>query len=77
MTDSAPLSACALSLRSLPLQAPWTSKCRPDVTDWDALLAEVLTQGRDVPEVTWVKPGEDAANEVRERGAFTRAHVNC
>ena len=30
----------------------------------DALLAEVLERGKEVPEVQWCKPGEDAAMEV-------------
>ena len=33
--------------------------------DWDALIAEVLAAGADVPEVDWAVPGETAAMEAR------------
>lgn len=35
----------------------------PRVTDWKQLIEEVLEKGSEVPEVSWIKPGEDAALE--------------
>lgn len=37
--------------------------------DWDALIAEVVERGKEVPEVDWAIPGEDAAEEVRHNQA--------
>ncbi|XP_062074123.1 deoxyribodipyrimidine photo-lyase isoform X3 [Humulus lupulus] len=34
------------------------------VTDWDAIIAEVLRKGAEVPEISWCEPGEQAAMEV-------------
>lgn len=34
---------------------------QPPTIDWDSLLKEVLSKGADVPEVSWCKPGEEAA----------------
>ena len=34
---------------------------QPSTIDWDSLLEEVLTKGADVPEVSWCRPGEEAA----------------
>lgn len=45
-------------------QAAWTGQ-QPAKFDWDAEIAEVLERGKDVPEVTWCEPGEDAGWEVR------------
>ena len=49
----------------LPKQAPWPSEPQPPAVDWDALITEVVERGKDVPEVDWAIPGEDAAEEVR------------
>lgn len=43
----------------------------PEAVDWDALIAEVLERGKEVPEVKWCSPGEDAAMEVRYSGTET------
>eukprot|EP00252_Welwitschia_mirabilis_P013724 TRINITY_DN3022_c0_g1_i2.p1 TRINITY_DN3022_c0_g1~~TRINITY_DN3022_c0_g1_i2.p1 ORF type:complete len:511 (-),score=102.48 TRINITY_DN3022_c0_g1_i2:353-1885(-) len=43
--------------------------------DWDGLIASVLSKGAEVPEVSWCKPGEDAAIEVllgEKEGFLTR-----
>lgn len=37
----------------------------PKPVDWDGLIKEALERGKEVPEVTWRKPGEDGAREVR------------
>lgn len=47
----------------MPKIAAWTSDVEPDTIDWDDLLQEVKERGKAVPEVTWIKPGEDAARE--------------
>ncbi|KAI3433882.1 hypothetical protein D9Q98_003684 [Chlorella vulgaris] len=44
-------------------QAAWTCAVNPEAVDWDALIAEVLERGKEVPEVKWCSPGEDAAME--------------
>ncbi|EFN58989.1 CPD photolyase [Chlorella variabilis] len=44
-------------------QPEWSSGVTPEAVDWDALLAEVLERGKEVPEVRWCAPGEDAAME--------------
>nr|QXF69110.1 CPD photolyase [Pohlia nutans] len=43
-------------------QAAWTGQ-QPAKFDWDSEIAEVLERGKDVPEVTWCEPGEDAGWE--------------
>ncbi|PON57411.1 DNA photolyase class [Parasponia andersonii] len=45
---------------------PPTRKWAPpnQVTDWDAIIAEVLRKGAEVPELSWCEPGEKAAMEV-------------
>jgi deoxyribodipyrimidine photo-lyase len=45
-------------------QAVWSSDVVPDPVDWDAEIAHVVEKGKEVPEVDWVEPGEDAALEV-------------
>ncbi len=45
-------------------QPEWELDVKPDAVDWDAEIAAVVERGKDVPEVDWVKPGEDAAMEV-------------
>ena len=57
--------ACAQEYPPLPKQPPWPSEPQPPAVDWDALIAEVVERGKDVPEVDWAIPGEDAAEEVR------------
>jgi len=47
----------------MPDVAKWQSAVVPDKVDWDALLREVTERGKQVPEVTWLQPGEDAARE--------------
>ncbi len=37
---------------------------KPDKVDWDAEIKAALEKGKEVPEVTWVKPGEDEAMKV-------------
>ena len=58
-------AACAQEYPPLPKQAPWPSEPQPPAVDWDALIAEVVERGKEVPEVDWAIPGEDAAEEVR------------
>eukprot|EP01025_Chloroclados_australasicus_P062217 TRINITY_DN8171_c0_g1_i1.p1 TRINITY_DN8171_c0_g1~~TRINITY_DN8171_c0_g1_i1.p1 ORF type:complete len:572 (-),score=90.32 TRINITY_DN8171_c0_g1_i1:130-1755(-) len=36
---------------------------KPERIDWDKILKEVIDKGKEVPEVTWIKPGEDEANK--------------
>lgn len=36
----------------------------PPAVDWDELLAELLREGSEVPEIGWCRPGEEAAMEV-------------
>ena len=45
-------------------QPKWDSKVKPDKVDWDAEIKAAVEKGKDVPEVTWVKPGEDEAMKV-------------
>ncbi|KAK2076355.1 hypothetical protein QBZ16_000880 [Prototheca wickerhamii] len=40
----------------------WTWKT-PDENDWEAILKDVRSRGKDVPEVSWCKPGEQAGWE--------------
>lgn len=47
----------------MPKQDKWDGKV--PVVEWDALLKEALERGKDVPEITWLQPGEDAAWHVR------------
>ncbi|KAK9820163.1 hypothetical protein WJX72_006950 [[Myrmecia] bisecta] len=44
-------------------QPAWNVKHKPEALDWDALIKEVVEKGKEVPEVNWCKPGEDAAVE--------------
>ena len=46
-------------------QPKWDSKVMPDKVNWDAEIKAALEKGKEVPEVTWVKPGEDEAMKVR------------
>ena len=55
---------CAQPYPDLEKQPKWEVDVRPDAVDWDAEIAAVVERGKDVPEVDWVKPGEDAAMEV-------------
>lgn len=54
---------------------------KPEAVDWDGLLAEALERGKDVPEVAWCQPGEDAGMGVSSplRGAclFRERAVVC
>ena len=54
------------------MQLPWSCERKPEQIDWDGLIAEALSRGRSVPEVTWIQPGEDAAMEVGALGSGTR-----
>ena len=55
---------CTQPYPELEKQAKWEVKVKPEAVDWDAEIAAVVGRGRDVPEVDWVNPGEDAAIEV-------------
>ncbi|PRW61487.1 CPD photolyase isoform B [Chlorella sorokiniana] len=61
----------------LPEQPAWTG-AKPEPVDWEALLQEVLERGKDVPEVAWCKPGEDAALEALkgEKGFLTKTRLS-
>ncbi|EPS68392.1 hypothetical protein M569_06376, partial [Genlisea aurea] len=41
----------------------WTSSS-VDSIDWDGIIANVVREGAEVPELDWCKPGEEAAAEV-------------
>ncbi|MEW5300577.1 MAG: hypothetical protein WDW36_003496 [Sanguina aurantia] len=43
-----------------PVPAAWAPLAQPPLVPWDDLIAEVLLKGAAVPEITWIKPGEDA-----------------
>lgn len=63
----------------MPNQAPWPSSApQPPAVDWDALIAEVVAAGAEVPELDWAVPGEDAAAQARA-GILGRARCapNC
>ena len=45
-------------------QPKWDSKVKPDKVNWDAEIKAAVEKGKEVPEVTWVKPGEDEAMKV-------------
>ena len=45
-------------------QPKWDSKVKPDKVNWDAEITAAVEKGKEVPEVTWVKPGEDEAMKV-------------
>lgn len=61
----------------MPLQtAPWPASARaPGPVDWDALIEEARRRGAAVPEVSWVKPGEDAAAAAL-RSFLTKARLS-
>lgn len=42
---------------------PWPEMCLPEEIPWETHLETVLERGKDVPEVDWIVPGEDAARE--------------
>ena len=42
-------------------QPKWESEIQPERVNWDAEIRAAIDKGKDVPEVTWVKPGEDEA----------------
>jgi hypothetical protein len=44
-------------------QPEWTGSAKPDAIDWDKEIA-AATQNKEVPEIDWCQPGEDAALEV-------------
>ena len=48
-------------------QPKWDSSVKPDKVKWDAEIKAALEKGKDVPEVTWVKPGEEEAMKARHR----------
>ena len=49
-------------MKPLPNNA-WPESCTADPIDWEALLEEARHRGAEVPEVSWVVPGEDAARD--------------
>lgn len=55
---------CTQPYPDLEKQPKWEVDVKPAAVDWDAEIADVLERGKDVPEVDWVEPGEDAAMEV-------------
>ena len=46
-------------------QPKWDSSVKPDKVKWDAEIKAALEKGKDVPEVTWVRPGEEEAMKAR------------
>ena len=50
---------------------------QPDDVDWDALIQEAITRGSEVPEVSWCKPGEDAAIDalIGSTGFLTKSRL--
>lgn len=46
-------------------QVEWSVGVAPDAVDWDAEIKGVVERGKEVPEVDWAEPGEDAALKVR------------
>ena len=46
-------------------QPKWDLSVKPDKVKWDAEIKAALEKGKDVPEVTWVKPGEEEAMKAR------------
>ena len=44
-------------------QATWDGM-QPKNPGWDAEINTALERGKDVPEIDWLEPGEDAAWEV-------------
>ena len=50
-------------------QPKWESKVKPKEVNWDAEITAALEKGKEVPEVTWVKPGEDEAIKVGQRSS--------
>lgn len=63
----------------VPRQPAWDVEgAAPAPVDWDALLAEVLERGKEVPEVPWIQPGEDAAMEALSgpKGFLTKARLS-
>ena len=44
-------------------QPKWTGTDPPKF-DWDKEIKKVIEEGKEVPEIAWLKPGEDAAWEV-------------
>ena len=59
-----PAGADVQEYPELQKQPKWDSEVTPDKVDWDAEIKAALEKGTDVPEVTWVKPGEEEAMKV-------------
>ena len=59
------LEAAAQDFPKLEKQPKWDSSVKPDKVKWDAEIKAALEKGKDVPEVTWVKPGEEEAMKAR------------
>ena len=57
-------SCLAQEFPKLEKQPKWDLKVKPKAVDWDAEIEAALEKGKEVPEVTWVKPGEDEAMKV-------------
>ena len=49
-------------MKPLPTNA-WPASCTADPIDWDALQEEARHRGAEVPEVSWLVPGEDAGKD--------------
>ena len=45
-------------------QPKWSAEPKAAEIDWKASIAEVLERGKNVPEVSWCRSGEDSAHEV-------------
>ena len=45
-------------------QAEWKMP-KPPKNDWDAAIKEAVDRGKEVPEIDWAEPGQDAAWKVR------------
>eukprot|EP00238_Polyblepharides_amylifera_P004600 CAMPEP_0196582598 /NCGR_PEP_ID=MMETSP1081-20130531/39648_1 /TAXON_ID=36882 /ORGANISM="Pyramimonas amylifera, Strain CCMP720" /LENGTH=616 /DNA_ID=CAMNT_0041903211 /DNA_START=359 /DNA_END=2209 /DNA_ORIENTATION=+ len=47
----------------MPTVTKWTdASCLPPPLDWNKLIDRAITAGKEVPEVSWVVPGEEGAN---------------
>ena len=58
-------------------QPKWDSSVKPDKVKWDAEIKAALEKGKDVPEVTWVKPGEEEAMKARPHHCTATSAMTC